>query len=425
MRFKKIFTKFPFLYKQLRRIYLYTIYIIKGNFNFRIYTSPSISIKSIDDFCENNLKVKSKFFGYYDKTPWSKSGEFYLFHVLNSNGSLSINFLDSKEKKCFEIGKTYTWNYQQGAMLQWCPIHQNLVIYNTVKDNILGSIIFNIRSGENHFIEWPVQSVHPKGDTIACLNYSRLLKVNREYGYVGKFKNFSSELSYSKDGLWIFNLLNNTSKLLFSLDDLLKYKPKASMKGGEHCINHVMFSHSGSKLIFLHRWVTKDNNRVSRLYVINDNGSDLKLLLDNDFISHYCWMNDKDILTYSETEETGKKYYIINTINGSIKLFGNESINQFGDGHPNISPNGNWIVTDNYPDSTRIRRLLLWDIRKKELHMIGKFYSPVSFEDDKRCDLHPRWHPLKPLISIDSAHEGRRKNYVINVENLTGSFLDE
>jgi Tol biopolymer transport system component len=35
-----------------------------------------------------------------------------------------------------------------------------------------------------------------------------------------------------------------------------------------------------------------------------------------------------------------------------------------------------------------------------------------------RCDLHPRWSRDSKKVSIDSAHEGSRQIYVLDVEKI-------
>ena len=50
--------------------------------------------------------------------------------------------------------------------------------------------------------------------------------------------------------------------------------------------------------------------------------------------------------------------------------------------------------------------------------LIGKFYSPLKFNDYNRCDLHPRWSPEGKYISIDSAHQGDRRTYLIDVSKI-------
>ena len=81
-----------------------------------------------------------------------------------------------------------------------------------------------------------------------------------------------------------------------------------------------------------------------------------------------------------------------------------DALDRFGDGHPSFSPDGQWIVTDTYPDRARMRRLLLCGPADKTMIEVAAFHSPWRYDGPKRCDLHPRWDPSGQLRSIDSTH---------------------
>jgi hypothetical protein len=362
------------------------------------------------------------FFGYYDKSPWNSNGDTYLCHYLTDNKSVDLIALKIGEASPLNIGITQAWTYQQGAMLQWLPGTISSVIYNTFQNSELGAYIYNINNGSKQFFPWPVQSVHPEGNAFVSLNYLRLMKINSEYGYQQKVSNFSVNMPIQNDGVWLVNIHARTSKLIISIEHLIENHNRQCMNNAEHGINHVMFSPDGQRIIFIHRWLTEKYERYSRLYVMHLETMHLQLLLDQDYVSHYCWLDNDNILTHSGTFSEGKHYYRVNVLSGSIQAVAPGKLDRYGDGHPSLSPDGRWIVTDSYPDPGRVRRLLLWNLNEEYLVEVGKFYSPVKFENERRCDLHPRWHPLKPLISIDSTHEGVRKNYILDVQSITGSF---
>jgi hypothetical protein len=52
---------------------------------------------------------------------------------------------------------------------------------------------------------------------------------------------------------------------------------------------------------------------------------------------------------------------------------------------------------------------------------IGRFDSPgVARGGPMRCDLHPRWNRSGDKVSLDSTHEGgRRQIYVVDVSPVT------
>ena len=423
---KNLLYYFPNIRKVMRCLFLWLRYLAKGALKFRCSLATNVLIKRSEEWAGLDKIDWMCFFGYYDKSPWNSNGDSYLCHRLCDKKTVELIVLKRGESNFLNIGKTQAWTYQQGSMLQWLPgSNGGSVIYNTIQNFEMGCCIHDITANSNRFIPWPVQALHPGGQSVISLNYSRLIKMNPEYGYRQKASNLSPDMPLKDDGLWLVNLKNGHASLNVSLETLLVKSHRECMDNADHGVNHVIFSPDGNKIIFIHRWLTKTRQRYSRLYVMDFKQNELKLLLDDDHVSHYCWLDDDNILTHAATSVEGKGYYQINVNDGKTKTVGKDHFDIHGDGHPGLSPDGRWIVTDTYPDAARIRRLLLWNLFGKYLVEVGKFYSPVSFENKRRCDLHPRWHPKEPFLSIDSAHEGVRHTYVLDVSSIVGSFSHE
>lgn len=87
------------------------------------------------------------------------------------------------------------------------------------------------------------------------------------------------------------------------------------------------------------------------------------------------------------------------------------------DGHPSYSPDGSLIVTDSYPDRARVASINLMDgnERKRENITIARVFAPFKYDNDTRCDLHPRWNHAGDKICFDSVFEGHRGLYVVDV----------
>ena len=55
-------------------------------------------------------------------------------------------------------------------------------------------------------------------------------------------------------------------------------------------------------------------------------------------VSHCCWKNNEEIITFERDYKLGDKYFLVNIINGEKKLL-NNCLDKFGDGHPSIYKN--------------------------------------------------------------------------------------
>ena len=91
------------------------------------------------------------------------------------------------------------------------------------------------------------------------------------------------------------------------------------------------------------------------------------------------------------------------------------------DGHPSYCPTDNHlIVTDSYPNRARVADVKLLrddDPDGKNVNVIARVFAPFKYDNDTRCDLHPRWKRDGSAVCFDSVFEGRRGLYVVNLKD--------
>lgn len=401
---------FPLIRKYVKFLYQY-INFLTTLFNNRFSHSLSDQV-SISQRVASN----TSFFGYYDKSSWSSLGDFFLFHQLSSNKEF-LEIVVHNVKKDFStvVGKTTTWNWQQGAMAQWTA--EDNIIFNCIDENLLVSRVVDLSGNLIEKFDFPVQSLSKKGDYFISLNYLRLLKLRPDYGYDVNVQNFSQDMPYDKDGLWKINTETGSNDLILKISELIKYRFVDTMLESDHKINHAIISPNGSRILFMHRWINS-SGKYSRLFSISPNGKDLKLLLDNRMISHYSWQNDESFVAWARTAEKGDRYYLINDQSKKVEIIGENILDIFGDGHPSFSPDKRWLITDTYPGRDRKQSLHLYDTKDCILYEIGRFFSPWKYWGYNRCDLHPRWSSDGLSISIDSTHEGKRGMYILDISQI-------
>lgn len=355
------------------------------------------------------------YFGYYDKSPWSRNMRYMAYHRLRRDGEAEICAVDKQAGTMKVLAATQAYNHQQGSMTQWLP--DDRLIFNTLDGRELVSCIVTT-DGEKEIVPWPIQTVHPDGREALTLNYKRIDRLRAEYGYPMPVSNYGPHMPDSADGIWRIDLAAKRSDLLLSIEQLRRMQPRPEMERSEHKVNHIMYSPSGARYVFMHRWIGAQG-KFSRLYAGTTDGKEPKLLLDDRMVSHYQWRDDEHLLAWARTAADGDRYYAINVMTGKLAIIGKDELDRFGDGHPSYSPDKRWIVTDTYPDKARQRHLMLYDTAEHKLVKVGRFFSPWKFDGAVRCDLHPRWSPDGRWLSIDSAHDGTRKTYCIDVSAVT------
>ncbi len=418
----------------------------------------------------NNISVqpatfgpKHHFFGYYDKSPWDISGRYmlgletdFIDRLPDSNDKATIGLIDLKKNNKFKkLGETKAWNWQQGCMLQWLPPgYNNQIIYNDLQNNKFVSVILNVKNKKKKILPLPIYAIHPNGKYALTLNFSRLCRTRRSYGYAGVPDIHCNETAPKKDGIFILNLRTGKYKLIISIDKLHNLNHVSSMENTDNWVNHIGFNRDGSRFCFFHRWQLKDETTYTRLLTSNLEGSDISLLADGGNYTHHYWRNSKNLLCWGclpnrilrlrqnkimtnkiskiafkiyhhllpnmkkKISNSGYIYFTDKTKKAE-KLFDDE------DGHCSFSPDGNWILTDSYPDKKNYRKLILYNFETKKKMLLGKFYSLPNKKysenerwdwSEMRCDLHPRWNRDGTKVCIDSVHEGNRQMHIIDLK---------
>lgn len=303
-------------------------------------------------------------------------------------------------------------------MLRWLNKKGYLVIYNTIENGNLVAKVRDAISGEEiKVVPMPIQTVNYEGTEALTLNYKRLDKIRPEYGYKVDVKNFSADMPGKEDGIWRVNLVNGKSGLIVNLADLMTLNHNKTMDKSQHKINHIMYSPSGKRFVFMHRWIGS-HGKFSRLYTANTDGSDIYCLADDRIVSHYCWLDGEHLIAWMRKKAVGDKYFLLKDKSNEFEVIGDGFLEVFSDGHPSIHPNREWIVTDTYPGKAGIRKLILFNLKTGEEIIIGSLFSTWMYNGAYRCDLHPRWSPDGSKISIDSTHEGFRNSYILDVVKI-------
>jgi hypothetical protein len=359
------------------------------------------------------------FFGYFGLCPWDRSARYMLLHRLPRANSpvVEICLRDSVLGTLRPIAETSAWNFQQGSMAQWAIVDgTDRVCFNDlVEGRLVCRTLF--REGEEHRSALPLQALHPKAHEALAINYRRLWRLRPEYGYDTPCENLSPDQPLREDGIWRMQFPQGSAQLIVTLEDLASRLPAAQREGAQHKVNHALYSPSGSRFVFMHRWLGAQGKR-SRLYCADADTGDLRLLLDHGMVSHYAWRDEHVLLVWARTLEEGDRYYLLDVDTGARSVLGRDVLDRHGDGHPAFAPGGRWLVTDTYPDRSRMRHLLLHDLQDGRVIEVASLFSPLRFDGIVRCDLHPRWSPDGTAISVDSAHEGARRSYVVDVRAL-------
>ncbi len=364
-------------------------------------------------------------FGYYEKCPWNASGRHLLGCRLpfadrqpHPGEKMTVGMFDLDDGDRFiELDRTPHWSWQQGTMLQWLGTdRENTVVYNSEIKGEPRGLIRDTRSGKVTPLPMCIYAVSPGGKRAVTLDFGRLHRLRAGYGYAG-FQEFTpGQATPADNGIFGFDLPGGSPRLLISLAQLADISPPPTMAGVDHWANHLQWSTTGEHFAFLHRWrVGKDHH--TRLCVARADGSDLRILCDRTYYSHYDWRDDRTILGFTLNEDGRREFRLHDRERGDVGAVGRGVLPD--DGHCSYSPNRRWVLNDTYPQGPkRMRTLMLFDPATETRIDLVKIHSPPGYEGAIRCDLHPRWNRDGTQICIDSFHEGYRGIYVLDVSQI-------
>ncbi|TXH52136.1 MAG: hypothetical protein E6Q93_21045 [Burkholderiaceae bacterium] len=401
------------------------------------------------------------FFGYYNKTPWDRSGRYILAQrtalmtaPLVPSLAAEIGYFDLHDGDHFHrVAETTAWNWQMGSQLQWLDgAAGRQLIFNRRSGDAsarypgFGATIVDADSGEQRHLPLPVYVVAPNSRYALCVDYRRLYVTHETIGYAQSGAPFELPLAPDDDGIHWMDLATGRCRLALSYRALREFHPRPSMQRAIHWVSHIEINPASSRVLLLHRWTERVQDEtcfLHRLITMNPDGSDLRLLecsdhplpqLAADFdpdavgtfdyekseyqISHPLWVEDETIVVWSP--HRGRIHYHLyqDRPDGAVSVLGDGVLVE--NGHMSFSPvNRRWMLSDTYPDArTHERMLFLYDTEAGQRRDIGSFYADPALGKENRCDLHPRWSRDGRQVCIDSVHESARQMYVIDLSAL-------
>ena len=404
--------KYPAVKIVVKRIYQLLMY----------WLSPKI--KSEGNIVRISPEGKGEyFFGYYDKSPWDSTGRYVLcmhsddtWSEADATRSAEIVLIDTHNYNAVRtIATTETWNVQQGCMAQWLgPDFKSRILYNDMTDGAYCSKILNLEDGSETILQMPVYSVSADGKTALSLDFSRLHNLRPGYGYAMLEERTKDTSLPDATAVWKIDLETDEVVNLLTYKDFASFNPRPEMLLPEtvHKVNHLMLSPDGKRFMVLYRWFC-GQRKYTRLITCNTDGSEMFLLSDDDMVSHCYWKNNREIVAFENKHGEGTGYYLMRDKTSEYRRLWKDISN---DGHPSCSPSDeNVFVFDTYPDKTRVQELKIGNVNYDKPDVVARVFSPFRYDNDTRCDLHPRWDRDGKRICFDATFEGYRGVYVVNI----------
>ena len=429
-------------------------------------------------FCSHDDKC-SEWFGYYNYDTLNNTHTKMLCNRAMFDGIapekgliIELGYYDLNDGCYHHIDNSDSWNWQQGAMLQWLPGEGNetKVIYNTSRDNHITSCIYDIETHEKQTLDWSIYGITPDGTKSIALEMERS-RWCRAYHYKSIDNEDWEGNIVDNDGIFEIDLHNNIRKRIISIHDIISLDSDKDFNTKKHWVEHIMISPSGKRFCFLHRFSDANNilNYQTRLCIADINGDNLQVVNGwRDFSwSHFGWKTDDEFTIYTvmkksrgisniysnlvqdasahstsikgmlkklarkcvrlipqgirlKLKSSNNFYQYYTLIDGEWRLVANWDDSSLNiDGHPSFTKDGRYMITDSYPDHKQYQRLIVYDTQTRKSVIIGKFFASFM-GNPASCDLHPKLSHDDSTIVVDSAFDNKHHmiQYKLNWERI-------
>lgn len=379
---------------------------------------------------------KHHWFGYYDKLQFDPTNRFVLCMEVDFEGrsplpddEIKIGMIDLQDyDKWIELGSSKAWSWQQGCMLQFVPGSDSLIIWNDRKDGKFVSHLFNIYTKNDKILPFAIYALSPDGNLAVTADFERIQDTRPGYGYAGIPDPNGDKLAPDNAGIYVCNLKTGNKDLIVSYSQMVNMPALEDAASNEdrkmqkNWFNHLLFSPSGDRFIFLHRWKSNLKKGVGAfttlMYTSDLEGKNIHLVDPSNYTSHFIW-KDADHITawtnqpsngpgfYVFTDEKPDETYVLNQQKMSVN-----GHNTYLPGHPG------WILNDTYPDKERKQHVYLYNTKTDIRIPLGDFYSPNEYKGEWRCDTHPRSSNNGKMVCIDSPiKNGGRQLVILNIDD--------
>ena len=372
---------------------------------------------------------KFHWFGYYDKLEFDPTTRYVLgmevdfeHRTPTPTDTIRIGMVDLADgDRWIDLGQSSAWCWQQGCMLQWIPSSQSEILWNDRDGDHFVCRILDVKTGKQRTIPHPIYALCPDGKTAVSTDFSRLHHMRPGYGYAGVPDPYADEPAPDESCIYRVDLQTGEQQKLFSLAQIAAYgKPLPSARGAKHKFNHLLVNPDGTRFEFMHRWNGQKTNET-RMFTAAMDGSDLRLIDDNGYTSHFMWRDPRHIIAFSIQPAFGKQrqfYLFEDATGGKIEVVGKEAMTV--DGHVTYLPNTDWIVNDTYVQKG-FQYPYLFHVPSGKKISLGKFAAPEPYRGEFRCDTHPRHSRDGKMVVIDAPQAGSgRQLHFIDIRGIVG-----
>lgn len=378
---------------------------------------------------------------FYDIEPLSPCGKFLL--VTNVPFTNRIPFLGEKAAVCvvdIESGNeqcvyhTSGWGAQLGANVQWGNNSETIYCNDIVNDKVVG-IRIDLKSLKYFYLDGPIYAINCDSRYSFSPNLKIINNLIPGYGVPESlFSRYKQDvLEPKQDGVWKTDLFSGKTELLLSISDLVNsIKHIEYFKNSKYSIFHIKLNRNSNKmfLVLFSYGKSKAKEKTNQLISYDFCSKEIKLLLTNEEWSkgghHPNWMpNGVDILMNLKLNSEKMQFVKIDSDTGDKTVL---LPNLVGGGHPSVSTDMHYLLTDAYVseglgDSEGKVPIRLLDMTTQLENKLSRIYTE-NRNGPCRIDPHPVWSRNRNAIIWNGIKDGKRRVFVADTKKLIANGLE-
>lgn len=390
---------------------------------------------------------KHYFFGYYDLQPYSPDGRRHLaaripFDMVLNGPDDVMEFGWIEDGEFYPLLETTCWNFQQGILATYQRSGGNVIFYN-ILDKEAGcyrTVRHNLDTGKKDYSPMACGTVSHDGTHGLGINFSRIWDFRPGYGYPNLPDPYADIPHPAEDGIFLCDFDKGTTKQLCSCEQLAKLFPMRGRENSKMVVNHITLNPAGDRYLFLYRSFPDPNrivppgkSRWTTVLFSGDMEGNVKFIYD-EMVSHYWWEDNETMIAFARPEDERNGVWRVNMIDGSYEEIRGDDVGPKSlrtvtgawDIHCSLSPDGRFMIGDNYPDKEGYRKIFIHEMATGRTEVLLETYSPYADDHlhipngskEARCDLHARWNRDGTRVSFDAIARGHREIFEIDMTKL-------
>ncbi len=361
------------------------------------------------------------FAGYYEIQPLSADGGAVLAHAskaareaLTGAEAAKVGWFDVASGEWHPVAETRLWCWQMGARLRWWDsAGPRTLAFNAVIGGAPAHCLAEEGSAPRKHCDIPLFDAREEAGVGLGLNFARLAKCRPGYGYPLLDDPFAAENMPDGDGVTLVDFASGKGELAYAMPQFASLVPGAGPHE-YHYLNGALLSPKATRFTVLYKRLPNPDDVhgwTVDAVIGKCDGSGLIHVPLKGRASHYWWL-DEDRIVYTSNAGITSEYVVFDCRDGSLQPL--SAVTPGVDGHPSQhAPSGAW-VTDTYPDLYSEQTLFVLDDDAGARRELGRLLADKRYQDEWRCDLHPRWSRDGKTIVVDSTHEGYRALYLVD-----------